>query len=269
WVDHFAYPFRWVYSVLNAAEYFREASLLDGTPPDPRMAEAIELIRAARQPDGTWLQAGRHPGLVWFEVDVPAGEPSRWLTLFGLGLRLRLPRVRVEEPQQLHRERQDQGRVLLGRNLDHGLQQPQLQRGRVALHRRGRLRQLVRRLQLAVGGNDPRPPLAFGLGLARHRAFHRLRKRDILDLDAVDVDAPVERGAVDHQLEALVQPFAVGEQVVEVALADDRPQRRLRHLADRGPVVLDVDRGGHRVDHLEVHDRVHPDRDIVVGDPVL
>ena len=82
-MDHFAYPFRWVYSVLNAAEYFREASLLDGTPPDPRMAEAIELIRAARQPDGTWLQAGRHPGLVWFEVDVPAGEPSRWLTLSG------------------------------------------------------------------------------------------------------------------------------------------------------------------------------------------
>ncbi len=30
--------------------------------PDPRMAEAIELIRAARQPDGTWLQAGRPPG---------------------------------------------------------------------------------------------------------------------------------------------------------------------------------------------------------------
>ena len=26
------------------------------------MAEAIEMIRAARQPDGTWLQARRHPG---------------------------------------------------------------------------------------------------------------------------------------------------------------------------------------------------------------
>ena len=46
WVDQFAYPFRWSYSVLNAAEYFREASTLDGTTPDPRMAEAIELIRA-------------------------------------------------------------------------------------------------------------------------------------------------------------------------------------------------------------------------------
>ncbi|PSL56142.1 hypothetical protein B0I31_104433 [Saccharothrix carnea] len=83
WVNRFSYPFRWYYNVLNAAEYFRRASLLDGTPPDPRMADAIELIRAERQPDGTWLQARRHPGRVWFEVDVPAGEPSKWLTLSG------------------------------------------------------------------------------------------------------------------------------------------------------------------------------------------
>ncbi len=83
WVDQFGYPFRWNYNVLNAADYFRAASTLDGTTPDPRMAEAIELIRAARQPDGTWLQAGRPPGRVWFEVDAPTGEPSKWLTLCG------------------------------------------------------------------------------------------------------------------------------------------------------------------------------------------
>jgi hypothetical protein len=74
WVDRFDHPFRWFYNVLNAAEYFRQASLLNGTTPDPRMADAIELIRAARRPDGTWLQACRHPGRLWFEVDVPAGE---------------------------------------------------------------------------------------------------------------------------------------------------------------------------------------------------
>ncbi len=44
------------------------------------MADAIDIIRSARQPDGTWLQAGR----VWFEVDIPAGEPSKWLTLNGI-----------------------------------------------------------------------------------------------------------------------------------------------------------------------------------------
>jgi hypothetical protein len=83
WALRFAYPFRWTYNVLNAANYFRERSVLDGTPPDRRMADAVEQIRAARQPDGTWIQARRHPGRVWFEIDVPEGEPSKWLTLYG------------------------------------------------------------------------------------------------------------------------------------------------------------------------------------------
>lgn len=83
WVDSYAYPPFWRYSVLNAADYFRQASLVDGSATDPRMTVAIELIRAARQPDGTWLQAGRPPGRMWFEVDVPEGEPSKWLTLLG------------------------------------------------------------------------------------------------------------------------------------------------------------------------------------------
>jgi hypothetical protein len=84
WVDRFRYPMRWSYSVLNAAEYFRQRSLLADTAPDPRMADAIELIRAARQPDGTWLQGAVLPGRVWFDVDVAEGEPSKWLTLSGI-----------------------------------------------------------------------------------------------------------------------------------------------------------------------------------------
>jgi hypothetical protein len=80
WATRFAYPFRWFYSALNAADYFRAAALHDGTEPDPRLAEAIEVIRAARRPDGTWLQERRHPGRMWFEVDVAPGEPSKWLT---------------------------------------------------------------------------------------------------------------------------------------------------------------------------------------------
>ena len=80
WALQFASPFRWCYSILNAAEYFCDASKLDDRPPDPRMAEAIERIRAAQLPDGTWNRELRHPGRVWFEVDVDAGEPSKWLT---------------------------------------------------------------------------------------------------------------------------------------------------------------------------------------------
>lgn len=83
WATRFAYPFRGFYSVLNAADYFRSAALHDGRAPDERMAEAIEVIRAARTPEGTWIQERRHPGRVWFEIDVPAGEPSKWLTFYG------------------------------------------------------------------------------------------------------------------------------------------------------------------------------------------
>ncbi|MCP2244606.1 squalene cyclase [Lentzea aerocolonigenes] len=78
WATRFRSPFRWEYSVLNAADYFWQAGVRD-----PRMAEAVELIRRARQADGTWLQGGRHPGRVWFEIDVEPGEPSKWLTLVG------------------------------------------------------------------------------------------------------------------------------------------------------------------------------------------
>ena len=84
WATLLAYPFRWIYSALNALDHFREAALHDGSQPDERLADAIETIRAKRQPDGAWLQEYRHPGQAWFEVDVPPGEPSPWLTFFAL-----------------------------------------------------------------------------------------------------------------------------------------------------------------------------------------
>ncbi|HXF02252.1 MAG TPA: squalene cyclase [Arthrobacter sp.] len=83
WATHFAYPFRFVHSALHAADYFVSSNLYDGGAPDPRLADAVEVIRSARRPDGTWLQERRHPGRVWFEVDVPPGEPSKWLTFHG------------------------------------------------------------------------------------------------------------------------------------------------------------------------------------------
>jgi hypothetical protein len=83
WVTRIAYSFRWHYSALNAAEYFRAAAAQDNVAPDSRLADAIEVIRAARRQDGTWLQERPHPGRVWFEMDVPPGGPSKWLTFYG------------------------------------------------------------------------------------------------------------------------------------------------------------------------------------------
>lgn len=82
-VTRFVYPNRHRYSALVALDHFRDVSLFAGTPPDPRLADAVEAVRAARQPDGTWLQTTPLPGRTWFDVDVPEGEPSRWLTLMG------------------------------------------------------------------------------------------------------------------------------------------------------------------------------------------
>ena len=83
WATHFGYPFRWVYSALNAVDYFRSAALHDHAAPDVRLVEAVEVIRAARRPDGRWRQERVHPGSVWFDVDVPVGESSPWLTFYA------------------------------------------------------------------------------------------------------------------------------------------------------------------------------------------
>ena len=83
WATLLAHPYRHVYSALNATDYFRAAALHDGVAPDPRIADAVEVVRAARRPDGTWLQEHRHPGRVWFDIDVPPGEPSPWVTFLA------------------------------------------------------------------------------------------------------------------------------------------------------------------------------------------
>lgn len=82
-VSRFVYPNRHRYSALAALDHFRDVSLHEGTPPDARLAEAVDLVRSQRQPDGTWLQTTPLAGRTWLDVDVPEGQPSKWLTLFG------------------------------------------------------------------------------------------------------------------------------------------------------------------------------------------
>ena len=174
-----------------------------------------------------------------------------------------------QEPEQFDGERQHQGGVLLGRDLDDGFQEPQLQGGRVFGHDLGGLGEFLGCLKFAVGGDDSGSSFTLGFGLAGHGALHRIGQHHVLDFDAIDVYAPAQRGTVEHHRQALVEAFTVGEQVIEVALADDRAQRGLRDLADRGHVVLDVDGDPYRIAHVEVDDGVDPDGDVVAGDAVL
>ena len=76
----FSFPTRWHYDVLRGLEHFRTA----GDPPDPRLDEAIALLRSKRQPDGTWLLENTHPGAVHFALEDGDGRPSRWNTLRAL-----------------------------------------------------------------------------------------------------------------------------------------------------------------------------------------
>ncbi len=75
-----AFPYYWHYDVLRAPDYFRAS----GREPEPRMAEAVEVVRSKRQPDGRWLLDRIHPGRVHFELEGDVGTPSRWNTLRAL-----------------------------------------------------------------------------------------------------------------------------------------------------------------------------------------
>jgi hypothetical protein len=58
-------------------DYFRVA----GNDPDPRLADAVDLVRSKQQGDGSWLLENTHPGQVHFTMEEGDGEPSRWNTL--------------------------------------------------------------------------------------------------------------------------------------------------------------------------------------------
>jgi hypothetical protein len=76
----FSFPTRWHYDVLRALDYFRSA----GDAPDPRLSEAIDVVRSRRQPDGTWLLENTHRGKVHFPLEDGDGRASRWNTLRAL-----------------------------------------------------------------------------------------------------------------------------------------------------------------------------------------
>ena len=75
----FTFPYYWHYDVLRALDYFRR----QGAEPDLRMADAVELVRSKRQPDGRWLLDPVYPGRVHFTIE-DEGQPSRWNTLRAL-----------------------------------------------------------------------------------------------------------------------------------------------------------------------------------------
>ncbi len=73
------HPTRWYFDVLRGLDALRGA----GVPPDPRMADALTVLRSRRRPDGRWAANRGYAG----HTHVPeprAGTPNRWITLTAL-----------------------------------------------------------------------------------------------------------------------------------------------------------------------------------------
>jgi hypothetical protein len=78
WLE-FAFPTWYHYDVLRGLDYLRDA----GLPADERVAEALDVVEEARQPDGRWLRQRVHEGASHIEMDDGANQPSRWITLIA------------------------------------------------------------------------------------------------------------------------------------------------------------------------------------------
>jgi hypothetical protein len=91
----FSFPHWYHYDVLRALEYLRNAG---HDPDDERVAEAIAVVEANRDPDGRWPLQNVHEGTVHFPMEDGEGTPSRWNTLRALRVLDWSGQNRVERP---------------------------------------------------------------------------------------------------------------------------------------------------------------------------
>lgn len=65
---------QWHFDVMRGLEHFAAARALR----DPRLKDAVDVVRRARRPDGRWPTYAPHPGRAWFPLEERG--PSRWNT---------------------------------------------------------------------------------------------------------------------------------------------------------------------------------------------
>lgn len=75
----FVFPPRWRYDILRVLDQFQA---LDA-PRDPRLTEAIDIVRTRQRKDGRWSLDYSYRGKTYFELE-RVGAPSRWNTLRAL-----------------------------------------------------------------------------------------------------------------------------------------------------------------------------------------
>jgi hypothetical protein len=72
-----AFP-EWHFDVMRGLEHF----VAGNAARDERLADAIEVVRHARRPDGRWPTYAQYPGKQWFRLEPPGA--SRWNTYRAL-----------------------------------------------------------------------------------------------------------------------------------------------------------------------------------------
>jgi hypothetical protein len=77
----FGYPLGYVTDVLLNLEALAEA----GCGPDPRLAEALELVLSKQDDQGRWKLEYGYQGKMWSDIE-KKGKPSKWVTLRALRL---------------------------------------------------------------------------------------------------------------------------------------------------------------------------------------
>src|SRR6476659_9407822 len=106
-----------------------------------------------------------------------------------------------EGPEELDRDGEDGGGVVLGGDLGDRLEIPELDRARLRREGAGGLRQRLGGLPLTLGRDPLGPALPLRLRLPRHSPLHLVREFYELDLDRRDLDAPRIGALVDDLLE--------------------------------------------------------------------
>ena len=85
---------------------------------------------------------------------------------------------------------------------------------------------------LSLGGQDLGTFVSLGLHLLLHRSEYGIRRSDVLQFDAVHLDAPLVGGIVEYGGEFLVDGVARSERLVEFQFTDDVTQGGLREFLD-------------------------------------
>src|SRR5579872_430303 len=193
---------------------------------------------------------------------------SFWLTLFRC-LAAGFLQRRRESREEVHRQRKYNRRVLFHANLSQSLQVPQLDGKRLSGERLSGICEPLGRREFTFRMDDFGTLFAFRLGLLGHGALHRVRQVYLLDLHVRNLYA-IRRGvSIKNGLNSQVQLVTVGQQLVQIYLAQYRAQSGLGKLLRLPIIVLHLDDRLIGAHHTPVNYGIHFERDVVTGDDVL